>query len=70
MLMWDKNVITYASRELKFDEIIYLTYDLEFEVVVFAFKICRHYLNGVKYEIFRDYFNLQYMFTQKDLNPR
>ncbi|KAI0488175.1 hypothetical protein KFK09_028002 [Dendrobium nobile] len=38
--------------------------------VVFALKIWRHYLYGVRCEIFTDHKSLKYIFTQKDLNLR
>ncbi|WMV29503.1 hypothetical protein MTR67_022888 [Solanum verrucosum] len=46
----DKNVIDYASRKLKVHEKNYPTHDLELAAVVFALKIWRHYLYGVKCE--------------------
>ena len=48
----------------------YPTHDLELAVVVFALKIWRHYLYGVKCEIFTDHKSLKYFFTQKELNMR
>ncbi|KAH0632992.1 hypothetical protein KY284_035778 [Solanum tuberosum] len=44
----DKNVIAYALRQLKVHERNYSTQDLELTAVVFALKIWRHYLYGVK----------------------
>ena len=38
--------------------------------VVFALKIWRHYLYGVKCEIYTDHKSLKYIFTQKELNMR
>ncbi|WMV36714.1 hypothetical protein MTR67_030099 [Solanum verrucosum] len=70
VLMHDKNVIAYASRQLKVHERNYSTHDLELAAVVFALKIWRHYLYGVKCEVFTDHRNLQHVFTQKDLNLR
>ncbi|WMV09415.1 hypothetical protein MTR67_002800 [Solanum verrucosum] len=46
----DKNVIAYASRQLKVHERNYPTHDVELAAVVFALKIWRHYLYGVKCE--------------------
>ena len=46
----------------------YPTHDLEFAAVVFALKQWRHYLYGVKCEVYTDHRRLQYVFTQKDLN--
>ena len=48
----------------------YPTHDLELAAVVFALKIWRHYLYGVKCEVFTDHRSLQHVFTQKDLNLR
>ncbi|WMV14769.1 hypothetical protein MTR67_008154 [Solanum verrucosum] len=66
----DKNVIAYASGQLKVHERNYPTHDLELAAVVFALKIWRHYLYGVKCEVFTDHRSLQHVFTQKDLNLR
>ncbi|KAI0505077.1 hypothetical protein KFK09_016034 [Dendrobium nobile] len=63
-------VIAYASRQLKPHEKNYPTHDLELASVVFALKIWRHYLYGVRCEIFTDHKSLKYIFTQKDLNLR
>ena len=42
-LMQGGKVIAYASRQLKVHE-KNPTHDIEFEVVVFELKFCRHYL--------------------------
>ncbi|GJS20326.1 putative reverse transcriptase domain-containing protein [Tanacetum coccineum] len=63
-------VIVYASRQLKKHENNYSTHDLELGVVVFAFKIWRHYLYGTKSVIYTDHKSLQYIFDQKELNMR
>ena len=63
-------VIAYASRQLKDYETRYPTHDLELAAVVFALKIWRHYLYGVKCNIYTDHKSLKYFFTQKDLNMR
>ncbi|WMV54455.1 hypothetical protein MTR67_047840 [Solanum verrucosum] len=46
----DKNVIAYVSRQLKVHERNYPTHDLELVAVMFALKILRYYLYGVKCE--------------------
>ena len=46
------------------------TYDLELAAVVFALKIWRHYLYGVRCEVYTDHKSLKYIFTQKKLNIR
>lgn len=48
------HVIAYASRQLKVPELNYPTQDLELNVVVFALKIQKHYINEVHCEIFTD----------------
>ena len=48
----------------------YPTHDLELAAVVFALKKWRHYLYGIKCEVYTDHHSLQYVFTQKDLNLR
>ncbi|WMV09841.1 hypothetical protein MTR67_003226 [Solanum verrucosum] len=70
VLMQDKNVIFYASHQLKVHERNYPMHDLELPTVVFALKIWRHYLYGVKCDVFIDHRSLQHVFTQKDLNLR
>ncbi|WMV32174.1 hypothetical protein MTR67_025559 [Solanum verrucosum] len=64
----ERNVIAYASIELKVHERNYHTHDLELTAVVFAFKILRHYMYGVKCDIFSNHCSLQHMFTRMDLN--
>ena len=68
--MQENNIIAYASRQLKVHERNYPTHDLELAAVVFALNRWRHYLYGVKCEVYMDHHNLQYVFTQKDLNLR
>ena len=70
VLMQERNVISYASRQLKMNERNYPTNDLVLAAVVFALKECRYYLYGVKCEVYTDHRSLQYVFTQKDLNLR
>ncbi|GKG55184.1 putative reverse transcriptase domain-containing protein, partial [Tanacetum coccineum] len=43
-VLMQREVITYASRQLKIHEKNYTTHDLELGAVVFALKIWRHYL--------------------------
>ncbi|KAD4179563.1 hypothetical protein E3N88_28154 [Mikania micrantha] len=70
VLMQRGRVIACASRQLKVHEVNYPTHDLELAAVVFALKIWRHYLYGVKYTIYTDHKSLKYFFTQKELNMR
>lgn len=70
VLMQDGKVEAYASRQLKSQERNYPTHDLELEVVVFALKIMRHYLFGVRCKIYTDHKSLRFLYTQRDLNMR
>ena len=63
--MQEKNVIAYASRQLKVHECNYPTHDLELAAVVFALKQRRHYLYGVKCEVYTDNRSLQYVLLKK-----
>ncbi|CAN4081343.1 unnamed protein product [Withania somnifera] len=58
VLMRRGQVIAYASRRLKVHERNYPTHDLELAAVVFALKMRRHYLYGVRCEIFTDHRSL------------
>ncbi|GJW11884.1 reverse transcriptase domain-containing protein [Tanacetum coccineum] len=70
VLMQRGKVIAYASRQLKIHEINYTTHDLEMGAVVFALKIWRHYMYGIKSVIYTDHKSLQHIFSQKELNMR
>ncbi|GJS37316.1 putative reverse transcriptase domain-containing protein [Tanacetum coccineum] len=70
VLMQRGKVIAYASRQLKIHEMNYTTHDLELGAVVFALKIWRHYLYGIRSVIYTDHKSLQHIFSQKELNMR
>jgi hypothetical protein len=70
VLMQDKKVIAYGSRQLRPHEVNYPTHDLELGAVVFALKGWRHFLYGAKCELYIDHKSLKYYFTQKELNMR
>jgi hypothetical protein len=69
-LMQDGHVVSYASQQLRKQEVHYLTHDLELTVVVHALKICRHYLMEKRYELYMDHKSLKYIFTQSNMNLR
>ena len=48
VLMQQRKVVAYASRQLKSQEQNYPTHDLELAAVVFVLKIWRHYLYDEK----------------------
>ncbi|GKA68138.1 putative reverse transcriptase domain-containing protein [Tanacetum coccineum] len=48
VLMQREKVITYASRQLKKYEENYTTHDLELGAVVFALRLWKHYLSGLR----------------------
>ncbi|GJR44380.1 putative reverse transcriptase domain-containing protein [Tanacetum coccineum] len=58
VLMQRGKVIAYSSRQLKIYEKNYTTHDLELGAVVFALKIWRHYLYGIKSVIYTDHKSL------------
>ncbi|GJR71167.1 putative reverse transcriptase domain-containing protein [Tanacetum coccineum] len=66
----EREVIAYASRQLKVHEKNYTTHDLELGAVVFALKMWRHYLYGTKCVVFTDHKSLQHILDQKELNMR
>ncbi|GKA05981.1 putative reverse transcriptase domain-containing protein [Tanacetum coccineum] len=70
VLMQNKKVIAYASRQLKIHEKNYTTHDFELGAVVFALKFWRHYLYGTKCTVFTDHKSLQHILDQKELNMR
>ena len=70
MLMQNRQVVAYVSRQLKVHEKNYPTHDLELAAVVFVLKIWRHYLYGSRFEVFSDHKSLKYLFDQKELNMR
>ena len=70
MLMQNRQVVAYASRQLRVHERNYPTHDLELAAMVFVLKIWRHYLFGSKFEVFNDHKSLNYLFDQKELNMR
>ncbi|GJS95355.1 putative reverse transcriptase domain-containing protein [Tanacetum coccineum] len=70
VLMQREKVIAYASRQLKIHEKNYTTHDLELRAVVFALKMWRHYLYGMKCIMFTDHKSLQHILDQKELNMR
>ncbi|GJS55176.1 putative reverse transcriptase domain-containing protein [Tanacetum coccineum] len=70
VLMQRDKVIAYASRQLKTHEENYTTHYLELGVVVFALRLWRHYLYGIKCVVYTDHKSLQYILDQKELNMR
>ena len=62
--------MAYASRQLKPHEKNYPTHDLELAAVIFALKIWRCYLYGMKFDVFSDHKSLKYLPSQRDLNLR
>ncbi|KAL4565797.1 hypothetical protein LXL04_029903 [Taraxacum kok-saghyz] len=70
VLMQRGKVIAYASRQLKPHEENYPTHDLELAAVVFALKIWRHYLYGVRCTVYTDHKSLKFLMDQQNLNMR
>src|SRR3954467_12391822 len=63
ILMQDRHVVAYASRQLRPHEENYLTLYLELAAVVHDLKTLRHYLLGNRCEIYSDHQSLKYIFT-------
>src|SRR5512136_2986103 len=70
VLMQERKVVAYASRQLRPHEVNYPTHDLELAAVIHALKIWRHYLIGNRCEVYTDHKSLKYIFTQTELNMR
>jgi hypothetical protein len=70
VLMQDGHVVAYASRQLRKHEEKYPTHDFELAAIVHALKIWRHYIIGMRCEVYSDHKSLKYIFTQPDLNLR
>nr|GEW13163.1 reverse transcriptase domain-containing protein [Tanacetum cinerariifolium] len=70
VLMQNKNVIAYASRQLNIHEKNYTTHDMELGAVVFALKIWRHYLYRTKCIVLTEHKSLQHIRDQKELYMR
>ncbi|GJW61864.1 putative reverse transcriptase domain-containing protein [Tanacetum coccineum] len=60
LLQWEK-VITYASQQHKTHKENYTTHDLELGTVVFALKLWRHYMYGMKCTVYADHKSLLYI---------
>nr|GEW69356.1 putative reverse transcriptase domain-containing protein [Tanacetum cinerariifolium] len=69
-LMQREKVIAYASCQLKVHEKNYATHDFELGAIVFALKIWRNYLYGIKCVVFTYHKSLQHILVQKELNIR
>nr|GEY60802.1 putative reverse transcriptase domain-containing protein [Tanacetum cinerariifolium] len=60
----------YYQRFIEDHEENYATHDLELGAVVFALRLWRHYLYGMKCVVFTNHKSLQYILNQKELNLR
>lgn len=70
VLMHTRQVVAYASRQLKIHDRNYPTHDLELTVVVFVLKVWRQYFYGSRFEVFSDHKSFKYLFDQKELYMR
>jgi hypothetical protein len=70
VLMQNGHAIAYALRQLRRHEEHYPIHDLELLAVVHTLKVWRHYLLDNLVHIYTDHKNLEYLFTQPDLNMR
>ena len=65
-----EDFVSYASRQLRPNELNYATHDLELAAVVHALKTWRHFLIGNHCDVYTDHKSLKYIFTQKEPNLR
>jgi hypothetical protein len=63
ILMQEGQVVCSTYLQLRKHEKNYPTHDLELAIVVHALKIWRHYLIGLRYEIYSYHKSLKYIFT-------
>ena len=63
VLMQERKVNAYVSKQLKTHELNYPTHDLELAAVILALKTWRHHLIGRRCEIYTDHKSLKYIFT-------
>jgi len=69
VLMQNRKVVAYASRQLKVYERNYPTHGTGSSRFCLK-KIWRHYLYGASFKVFSDHKSLRYLFDQKELNMR
>ena len=55
VLMQHGKLVAYVSRKIKVREKNFLTHDFELAVVVFALKIWRNYLYGVRVDSYNNH---------------
>jgi hypothetical protein len=70
VLMQERRVISYSSRQLRRHKENYPTHDLELATVVMALRTWQHYLLENVVHIYMDHKSLKYIFTQPDLKMR
>jgi hypothetical protein len=70
VLMQDDRVMASISRKLRRHEENYAKHNLELLAILYALRVWRHYLIGLKFKLKMDHFGLQHIFTQRDLNAR
>jgi hypothetical protein len=61
--MQDGHLVAYALRQLRKQEVNYLTHDMELAAVVHALMIWRHYLMGKRCELYLNHKSLKYILT-------
>ena len=62
VLMQDRRVVSYTSRQLRPHELNYATHDLELAAVVHALNTWRHFLIGNHCDVYTDHKSLKYIF--------
>ncbi len=69
VLMQERKVIAYASRQLRPHEGNYPVHDLELAAVIYALKLWRHYLLGNHYKIFTDHQSEVFVYSTRSDPP-
>lgn len=65
VLMYNRQVVDYASIQLRVHEMNYCMHDLELATMVLMLKIWRYYLFSSKFKVFNGPKSLKYLFDQK-----
>jgi hypothetical protein len=70
VLIQEGHVIFYESIKLNEHEVNYATHDMEFDSIVHALKICRHYLLGRRFVLMTNHRGLRHFVDKPKLNVR
>lgn len=60
----------YESKKLNEHEQIYVTHDLDFEAIIHALKMWRHYILGKRFLLMIDQIGLRYLLNKDNWNTK